>query len=85
MEELHYKIKLLTKPIWAEKDIVEYFRVSRPVAKNMLEQACLKAHGSVYGFPNRVKSEAVIALYCGHSKKEELEILCAGANQLCEN
>lgn len=85
MEELQLKIKLLAKPIWAERDIVEFFEVSRPVAKRMLDQSITKGNGKIYGFPNKVKSESVIALYCGHSKKEELEILCAGVNKLCEN
>lgn len=76
--ELKDRINLLSKPIWAEKDITIYFGVGRHVAKSMLEEAIVRANGAVYGFPTRVKSESVISLYCGHSKKEEMEILGAG-------
>lgn len=79
MEELRKKIALLSKPIWNIKDVGDYFGVCRNTAKQMLEQSIIKANGAIYGFENKVKSESVITLYCGHTKKEEMEILCAGA------
>ena len=72
---INRKVELLLKPIWVKKDIMEYFGVGRVRAEKMRDEAILHANALVPLSEYEVFSDAVIRLFTGHSKAEEMLVV----------
>ena len=78
MMDLKEKISILSKPIWSVVDIMSYFEVGHPKAKEMLDTSIIRSNALVPLTKNKVYSERVVELFTGHSREKEINVLFAG-------